>query len=189
MKPKGPCFDASWRARCVAVPCSVRDVDDMLRAHYLRKRPAVVVLAMMMFCDAFAVGCITYSLPPRETSKRLGGRVVWEMSRLWIAPDVPTNAESWLIAKSVAHIKASRPDVAMLVTYADPSAGHTGTIYRAANWLLDGRTDEGRKSPRFDLCDAVSGRVYGRAKHVPLGASVVRRPRVSKFRFTYALTA
>jgi len=189
MKPTGACFDRKWRERCCAVPCSVRDIDDMLRSHYLGKRPGVVVLAMMMFCDALAVGCITYSLPPRETSKRYGGRVVWEMSRLWVAPEIPTNAESWLIARSVQHIKSNHRHVALLVTYADPSAGHTGTIYKASNWSPDGRTDEGRKSPRFDLRDATTGKLYGRAKHVPSGATVLRQPRVSKFRFTYSVAA
>jgi len=186
MKPSGAVFDSAWRARCSVVPCSVRDVDEFVRAHYLGKRPGVVVLALMMLQDWFAVGMIVYALPPRETAKRYGG-VTWEMARLWIGDEVPRNGESWLIGQSVKHIRRNYPDVVALVTYADPSAGHQGVIYKAANWREDGRTDEGRKTPRFDLQDATTGKRYGRRSHVPDGVATVRLPRVSKSRFIYRL--
>lgn len=188
MKPAGQCFDREWRERCQVVPCSVRDIDEFIGTHYLKKRPAVVTLAMMMLQDVFAIGMIVYALPPVQTSQRYGG-LTWEMARLWIDDSVPTNGESWLIAQSVKYIKRNRPDVRMLVTYADPSAGHTGAIYRAANWRHDGRTDEDRKTPKFDLQDMRSGKRYGRASHVPIGRDVQRLYRVSKERFTYELVA
>lgn len=186
MKPTGPVFNAEWRNRCRVVPCSVSDVDEFVRTHYLRKRPGVCVLALMMVQDWFAVGMIVYALPPRETAKRYGG-VTWEMARLWIDDAIPTNGESWLIGQSVKYIRANHPEVVALVTYADPSAGHSGAIYRAANWVADGRTDEGRTTPRFDLQDAVTGKRYGRRSHVPKGAATVRLPRVSKARFVYRM--
>ncbi|MFN0314743.1 MAG: hypothetical protein ACKVQA_06885 [Burkholderiales bacterium] len=168
------------------MPCSVRDVDEFVSTHYLGKRPGVVVLALMMLQDWFAVGMILYALPPRETAKRYGG-VTWEMARLWIGDEIPKNGESWLIAKSVKYIRRERPEVVALVTYADPSVGHSGAVYKAANWVEDGRTDEGRTTPRFDLQDAKTGKRYGRRSHVPEGADVVRVPRVSKSRFIYRL--
>jgi len=76
----------------------------------------------------------------------------------------------------------------MLVSYADPSAGHSGVIYRAANWKSDGRTDDDRKTPRFDYADANSGKKYSRASHIPIGTDIKRVPRVSKWRFIYSLT-
>lgn len=182
MKPSGPVFDRAWRERCHVVPCSISDVDEFVRAHYLKKRPAVCVLTLMMMQDWFSVGMIVYALPPRETAVRYGG-TTWEMARLWIDDSIPTNGESWLISQSVRYIKANHSSVVALVTYADPSVGHTGAIYRAANWIEDGRTD-GR---RFDLQDAVTGKRYGRHSHVPPGAQTVRVPRVSKARFVYQI--
>jgi hypothetical protein len=186
VKPSGPVFDRAWRDQCSVVPCSVRDVAEFVRLHYLGKRPGVVTLAMMMLRDVFAVGMIVYALPPPETSVRYGG-LTWEMARLWITDDVPPNGESWLIAQSIKHIRREHPDVRALVTYADPSAGHRGTIYRAANWTPDGRTDEERKTPRFDLQDAATGKRYSRRSHVPEGATTRRLARVSKQRFIYRL--
>lgn len=180
-------FDATWRAASRIEPCSVALVDAFIAAHYLHKRPAVVVLALRMIAHERAVGTCVFSLPPRETAKRYGGGVAWELARLYLLDEVPKNAETWFIGRAVRWIKRHRPDVSTLVSYADPSAGHRGTIYRAANWTADGRTDDERKTPRFDLVDAETGKKYGRASHVPAGRATTRLPRVSKLRFVLRL--
>ena len=175
-------FDSSWRAACSIRKCSVTEVDSFVRAHYLGKRPAIVLLCLMMVHLARPVGCIIYSAPPREADKRYGGKT-WELARLYLLDEVPKNAETWLIGKSVRWIKRNHPEVRHLLSYADPSAGHAGTIYKAANWRQDGRTDDERKSPRCDYVDARTGKKYGRKGNMPEGANVVRVPRVSKHRF------
>ena len=100
---------------------------------------------------------------------------------------IPCNAETWLISQSIRYIKKHHADVQHLVSYADPSAGHSGTIYKAANWRQDGRTDDDRKTPRCDYVDANTGKKYGRAGNVPATADVVRVPRISKYRFHYPI--
>lgn len=63
---------------------------------------------------------------------------VLALSRLVIEPDVPRNACSFLLSRSVKLIDRSRWP--FLVTYADEWRGHTGTIYLAAGWKFDGFT-------------------------------------------------
>lgn len=179
-------FDLSWRQVCDTRPCSVAEVDQFIRAHYLGKRPAIVLLCLMMTCQGAPVGCIIYSAPPREADKRYGGKT-WELARLYLLDAIPCNAETWLIGKSIRHIKRTRPEVEHLLSYADPSAGHAGTIYKAANWRQDGRTDEERKTPRCDYVDARTGKKYGRKGNMPADAVVSRIPRVSKWRFHYPM--
>lgn len=60
-------------------------------------------------------------------------RRVVSLSRLAVAPDMPTNAASFLLGRSMRLVKQSR-DYDCLVTYADERRGHTGAIYRATNW-------------------------------------------------------
>jgi len=127
---------------------------------------------------------IIFALPPRETSKRYNANT-WELARLWVDDRMPRNTESWFISRAIDYIKRNRKDVECLVSYADPSVGHKGTIYKAANWIEDGRTDEGRKTPRFDY--EWMGKKYGRRAHVPVGITPNRIPRVSKARFIYRL--
>jgi len=181
-----PLFDKRWRAACRIKPCSVKDVEGFVQAHYLAKRPAIVLLALVMLHNEHPVGCVIYSAPPREADVRYGGKT-WELARLYLLDEVPQNAETWLIAQSVKWIRQHRPEVFNLVSYADPSAGHSGTIYRAANWREDGRTDDERKTPRCDYYDARTGQKYGRRGNMPADAVVERRPRVSKHRFALAI--
>jgi hypothetical protein len=43
--------------------------------------------------------------------------------------------------------------VRFLLSYADPSRGHVGTIYQAANWLYTGLSEP---APLYDLGDGVA---------------------------------
>ena len=156
----------------------------MLHRHYLGKWPGVTTALVALCRRDVPVGCIVFALPPRETSQRYGGET-WELARLWVDDSEPRNTESWFLSRTVKLIRRLCPTVRFLVSYADPSVGHQGTIYKAANWRYDGRTDEERKTPRFDyLCD---GKHYSRRAHVPAGRPVERVPRVSKARYVLAL--
>lgn len=165
-------------------PAQRTEVDWMVKAHYLGKWPGVVVATLALCHDETPVGVIVFALPPSQTYKRYGG-LTWELARLWVDDSEPRNTESWFIAKAVKWVKRNRPDVVALVSYADPSAGHAGTIYKASNWIADGRTDQERKTPRFDY--EANGKRYSRRGHVPEGVEVHRIPRISKWRFFYRL--
>lgn len=186
MKPDGPVFDASWRAVCSIERVERCEVAAMISRHYIGKWPGVCVLILALKRAGAAIGCIVFALPPRETSKRYGG-VTWELARLWLGDEVPKNAETYLIGRAVRYIRQKHRDVLALVSYADPSAGHQGTIYKAANWTADGRTDQERKTPRFDYADAATGKRYSRRGHVPQDVVITRIPRVSKHRFVLRL--
>lgn len=187
MKPVGPVFDKLWRDTSYVVPVARNEVDAMVRRHYLGKWPGVCVLALGLKRPLGMEGVIIFVMPPRETAKRYGG-VTWELARLWLEDWIPQNGETFLIARAVRYIRQHHPEVKVLVSYADPSVGHAGTIYKAANWVADGRTDEERKTPRFDYADAITGKRYSRKGHVPEGTVIQRIPRVSKWRFIYRLS-
>lgn len=177
-------FDASWRARCSVSPSGHALVSPIVeQRHYLRCWPAVVVARFALWLDDWrVVGACVFALPPTQTMQRYGG-MTWELARLWVDDELPRNVETWFIGKCVRWIKTHRHDVTALVSYADPSAGHHGGIYRAANWTYDGMTDQERKSPR---CDYVAGgRRFQRRTHIPEGLPFERIPRVSKHRFVY----
>ncbi len=156
------------------------ETDWMIRRHYLGKWPGVVVAILGLYRGGEPRGVIVFSLPPPETFVRYGG-LTWELGRLWVDDAEPTNTESWFIARSVRYVRRFHRGVVALVSYADPRAGHSGTIYRASNWLEDGRTDDERQTPRFDYI--ADGKRYSRSAHVPSDANAERIARVSKHRF------
>ena len=159
---------------------------DMIAAHYLGKWPATAVLRLGLFWTVEIVGIMVFSVPPKHTEIRYGCKV-WDFSRLWVHPKMPQNTETFFISKAIKYIKKNHKDVNLIVTYADPSAGHTGAIYRASNFIDDGMMDEGRKTPRCDYVDVDTGKQYNRKGHIPAGAVVERRPRIAKRRFLYWL--
>ena len=181
-------FDRTWSRDCRVEEVSRGMVDWMIHEHYLDKWPAVTRLRLGMFLGRDAVGCIIYAEAPRETSTRYGGPT-WELARLWIHDAMPKNSETWLIGKSVRYIKSKFRELEHLVSYADPSVGHRGVIYRAANWIDDGMQDEERKTPRCDYYEKGTDRKIARFSHAKKrGIEVERRPRVPKHRYVLHLS-
>lgn len=79
-------------------------------------------------------------LPPtRKAAETVAGeewRKVLCLTRLVVAPDVPANGASFLLGASMRLVDRERWP--WLLTYADSSQGHTGSIYRATNWTYLG---------------------------------------------------
>ena len=86
---------------------------------------------------------VAWWLPPTRVACESVNRAHWQkvlsLTRMVVLPGVPKNACSFLLARSVKLIKKDGRFVS-LVTYADESQGHSGNVYRAANWEYVGRT-------------------------------------------------
>ena len=85
---------------------------------------------------------VAWWIPPTKSAALATYPDDWQgvlsLSRLVIVPDVPKNACSFLLARSMKLIDRHRWPC--LVTYADEWQGHTGGIYRATNWDYVGLT-------------------------------------------------
>lgn len=86
---------------------------------------------------------VAWWLPPTKVCCQSVNRNNWtkvlSLTRLVILPQVAKNSASFLISKSIKMIKKDGRFVS-LVTYADESQGHLGTIYKASNWIYIGKT-------------------------------------------------
>ena len=107
--------------------------DKLRRGHYLRSVPTRPV---MLFEYGGAVVC--FAVPrSRNIARWLIGKPnsVLELARLWSpdghAPSLLTKALSAAIKK----LRRDHPQCEAIVSYADPNAGHNGTVYRAASWV------------------------------------------------------
>lgn len=69
------------------------------------------------------------------TSRRLPAFGTWlELSRWCLTSEAGENAGSRMHRWSTRLIRQHLPSVTTLVSYSDPSHGHTGALYRACNW-------------------------------------------------------
>lgn len=125
------------------IDCSTAN-EVVVREHYLhRAAPCVRAFGLYNQLETL-VGVITYGVPASVPLVKgvLGNEhrhLVGELTRLWVSDSVPKNGESFLIGRT---IKLSGFPV--LVSYADTSAGHIGTVYQASNWLYTGLSSKHR---------------------------------------------
>lgn len=69
---------------------------------------------------------------------------VTELHRLVVLDGTPTNTESWFIRRAIAGLLQYRPGIRAVLTFADGTEGHQGTIYQATNAIYTGTTGRAR---------------------------------------------
>lgn len=65
-------------------------------------------------------------------------RSVTELHRLVLLDEVPKNSESWFIVRALKLLKKDRPYYKAVISFADATQGHIGTIYQATNAIYTG---------------------------------------------------
>jgi len=148
--------------------------------------------------NGFSYGIVIFSMPSRQNiAASLGyeNGDVLELSRMFIHEGMPKNSGSYLIAKTIKYLKGFSKYKAV-VTYADSTEGHTGTLYKASNFL-----EAGVSRANYHYEDAFGNRfhkraVWSRAKKCDRTereqAEVERLVKVvekEKYRFIYRLAA
>lgn len=128
----------------------------LAEAHYIGK-PGSTSVPLGLWQGGKLAGVLTFGTVPANNARAVCGpehaASVLELTRLALYDWAPANSESWFIGRAFAWLRANRPDVHILLSYADASVGHVGTIYQATNWVYTGRTtgdvywqcDDGRK--------------------------------------------
>lgn len=163
------------------------------RWHYAQGCPNTSVARHGLFrSDGFELMGVAMWLPPTPTAARSVAGESWKgvlsLTRLVVAPCVPTNGASFLLGTSMRSLDRERWPY--LLTYADTALGHTGAIYRATNWRYVGETAAG------DTWTGPNGEQRGRkrggrnltaAEMRELGFE--RRPAAPKIKFVHVASA
>lgn len=89
------------------------------------------------------IGVCAFATPCSENVRRsvFGAEHVdrvSELHRLVILDQTPTNTESWFIARALRLFKERRPQTWAVLSFADATEGHAGTIYQATNAIYTG---------------------------------------------------
>lgn len=137
--PSMPILDVS---RCYSRSVNYQTAANMVETYHYAHRVPSIVLAIGMYVDDVLAGCVCYGIPANSNLMDLCGKEnhekVLELNRLFIHDWAGHNSESWLIGQSFNWLQKTRPDIQILVSYADSAQNHQGMIYRATNWLFTG---------------------------------------------------
>jgi hypothetical protein len=89
------------------------------------------------------IGCLMFATPCSENvrasvfGKEFKNSVI-ELHRLHIQDGTPKNTESFFISKCLKSLRKDRPQTLAVISFADPTQGHVGTIYQASNFQYYG---------------------------------------------------
>ena len=108
------------------------------RHHYSASYPAARA-RFGLFLGAALVGVAVFSQPVRQDVLDVlpGARGV-ELGRLVLLDEVPANGESWFVARA---FELLREDFDGVLSFADPTRGHVGTVYQASNACYLGQAE------------------------------------------------
>ena len=122
--------------------------------HYLHSMPGGTYLAFGVFNHKRLLGAVTLGVGPKNVHRLVEGAApddVLALTRFWLSDEFPANSESSVIGRTLRAIR-KHTLIKFVVTYADPSRGHIGTIYQASNWLYTGLS---QPMPLYDLGDGI----------------------------------
>jgi len=177
-------------------PVLPRIVHDIVaQRHYLHSMPAAARKCFGIYFDNELTGAVVFTSGARQGYKLLSAakpQEVATLARLWLIDDLPKNAESRVIGIVLRYL-SRQTDWKLLLSYADPNAGHVGTIYKATGWIYLGQQEP---SSYLDLGDGKL--LHPRTVYERYGSNAVghlrrtgidarRRPVASKHRYAYVL--
>ena len=176
-------------------PCAAAVLRPLMQErHYLHSMPGVVRDCFAVELDGELVGGVVFTAGARHAHRLLQGAApghVVTLARLWLADELPANSESRVLGVVLRHlVRGGRFKLAL--SYADPAAGHVGTIYQASGWTYLGTTEPERY---FEL-DGV--RIHPRSASERFGSNsvahlrrtglaIVARKSPPKHRYAYVL--
>lgn len=126
---------------CNVTQVSWKDARDLLASyHYQGTGRSGQCIGVTHNGTVVAVAVFCYPTRQETASKQgLAYNEVLELSRLVIHPSYQArNLATWFLSRAIKIVRNSRPDIKLLIAFADPTFGHSGAVYRAANWELDG---------------------------------------------------
>ena len=167
------------------------------REHYLHSLPGGTFLSFGVFTGQELAGAMTFGAGPWLAYRLVDGAKPDDcatLTRLWLSDELPANSESRVLGIVLRSLRR-HTNLKFLVTYADPSQGHIGTIYQASGWLYTGLSEA---TPLYDLGDGQArhsrsvGHAFGTHSVQYLvrhGLSVKLVPQAAKHRYLYFLGA
>jgi len=166
----------------------------LIERHYLHSMPAVVRCCFAVRLGDELVGACVFTAGARHAHRLLAGARpadVATLARFWMADGLPANNESHVLALILRHLRREGT-YKLLVSFADPAAGHVGTIYQASGWTYLGVSEperyfvlDGRRIHPRSASDLFGSNSVGHLRRT--GLAIVTRTSPPKHRYAYVL--
>lgn len=167
----------------------------VVQNHYLHSLPGGTQLCFGVFVQNRLMGALTVGCGPSQAYQLITGATRDDcavLTRLWLSDELPKNSESKVIGVVLRALRKNTK-LKFLISYADPSQGHLGTIYQASGWIYTGTSSA---MPLYDIGDGIPrhSRSFSHAfgshsiKHFQNNGIELRHvPQAAKHRYVYFL--
>jgi hypothetical protein len=113
----------------------------VMRWHYSKRMPKSKLAKIGVWECGLFVGAIIYGCgATSDLVKRYGLNATEGVELVRIALGKHNSSVSRCIAVSLRMIRREYPKLRLVVSFADPEQGHSGGVYKASNWIYDGKT-------------------------------------------------
>ena len=139
--------------KVVPVPLGVAK-EFIARGHYLGSAAGGTQVALGVFVGKSLMGVVTFGVGPMNAHRLVRGadrRDGLTLSRMCLSGGLPTNSASRVLGV-ICRAFRRHTSLRFLLSYADPSRGHVGTIYQGAGWTYTGLSEA---MPLYDVGDGV----------------------------------
>lgn len=121
--------------------CRFEDISHIFKEfHYKGSHMGGSISICFALWDEFTIiGGAVVGKPRQEQAYSKGIKKVLEIRRMACVEQTAPNTESYFLAKILRSLK-TKTMADEVISYADQSVGHKGTIYKAANFKLIGET-------------------------------------------------
>ena len=138
LKKMNPIYPRDYRV----VKCNFSDIIQIFKKYHYKKDHiggSISFCLVLLDIEGFVVGG-SVAGPPRHVAKY---KDCVEIRRMACFDSCPKNTESYFLSKVIWFIKKNT-EFSSVLSYADTSAGHKGTIYAAANFRMIGKTADSK---------------------------------------------
>jgi len=122
--------------------CSNQEADKVIRQHHYSRKTTKNRFLSFSVNNGMGYLQLGYGIRPRKKhtiSELITADNYCEFDRMWLSDELPKNSESQVIGLLLSYLKQVYPRIRFVISYADGSAGNTGTIYRASNAIYIGK--------------------------------------------------
>lgn len=133
------------------IVCEKAEADNVIvKHHYSRKVTKNSFVSLLVLYNGKVNGALQcgYGIRPKIKGDYKPEQVR-EFDRMWLSDDMPKYSETIVLSLFHRYMRAAHPEVKVLISYADTTAGNKGTIYKAANYKLIDRL----KADFYQLAD------------------------------------
>jgi len=129
-------------------PCRRQDITSFLEQwHYSKSINGVVTdYCFKLEHEGKIIGAMVFGQLAMASQWKKYGKTesdVTELRRLACIDDTEKNTESFFIGKCLRWLQLNT-EIKTVVSYADPEYGHSGVIYKASNFVLNGKSADGK---------------------------------------------